>query len=436
MRDTFLCGKSILLACVFANLLALADGTNAWPTLTLADAQTLALRNHPQVAEANYRALAAEEVVKETRAGYFPTANLYATAAGADGEDSRILAGGLNNPSVIDRAAGGVAVSQLITDFGHTANLTASSRFQAQAASQNASTTREQVLLLVDAGYFGALQAQAVLRVAQQTLDTRQLLLDQVTALATNKLRSELDVSFAQVELEQARLLLQKSQNDADAAMAGLSTALGYREFHQFQLVEQPLSASTETNDVFVLIQTALAERPDLLSLRSERDAALRYAKSQRDARLPTIAAVGVAGDSPSHDSRLPDNYLAGGVQLSLPLFAGGLYLARQREAELKAQADAEMLRTLEDNVIRDVRIAWLNVNNALDQLRTTAQLLTHAAEAYELASARYQNGISSIVELSQAQLNLTAAQIANTNARYDVLIQEANLNYQTGRLP
>ena len=144
----------------------------------------------------------------------------------------------LNNPSVYDRAAGGLAVSQLITDFGRTANLTASSKFQAQAENQNASATREQVLLQVDTSYFGALEAQAVLHVAQQTFDTRQLLLDQVTALATNKLRSELDVSFARVAVQEARLLLEKAQNDADAAMASLSTALGYREPRQFQLVE------------------------------------------------------------------------------------------------------------------------------------------------------------------------------------------------------
>ena len=412
-----------------------ADDTNAVPTLTLAEAQALALQNHPQIAAANYLALAAEEVVKETRAGYFPMVNLYGTAVGANSEDTRIMAGGLNNPSVFDRAAGGVDVNQLITDFGRTANLTASSKLQAQAANQNATTTREQVLLQVDTGYFGALQAQAVLHVAQQTLDTRQLLLDQVTALATNKLRSELDVSFAQVELQQARLLLQKSQNDAAAAMATLSTALGYREFHPFQLVEQALPVNVATNDVSELIQTALSSRPELLSLRDERDAALRFAKSQRDSRLPTVAAVGVAGDAPTHDSQLPDNYAAGGIQLSLPLFAGGLYLARQHEAELKAQADAELLRTAEDNVIRDVRIAWLNVNNALEQLQTTEQLVLNATEAYTLAQARYKTGISSIVELSQAQLNLTSAQIANASARYNVLIQEANLDYQVGTL-
>jgi outer membrane protein len=421
-------------ACFAGNIFA--DGTtNATTVLSLADATKLALQNHPQIASANYRALAAQEAVKETRAGYFPKADLYADAVGANDEGTRIMAGGLNNPSVYDRGAGGLAVSQLITDFGRTANLTASSKFQAQAESQNANATREQVLLQVNVSYFGALEAQAVLQVAQQTLDTRQLLFDQVSLLASNKLRSELDVSFARVAVQEGKLLVQKAQNDADDAMTSLSTALGYREPQSFQLVESSQYIFSNTNDVSLLVETALSERPELLSLRNQHDAALRFAKSERDSRLPTISAVGVAGDAPIHDSHLPDNYAAGGLQLSMPLFAGGLYTARQREAELKAQSDSELVRALEDNIVRDVHIAWLNVNNALEQYQTTQELVRNAAEAYDLAEARYKIGSSSIVELSQAQLSFTSAQIANTNARYDVLIQQANLDYQTGAL-
>jgi outer membrane protein len=81
------------------------------------------------------------------------------------------------------------------------------------------------------------------------------------------------------------------------------------------------------------------------------------------------------------------------------------------------------------------VRIAWLHLNNARERLRTTEQLVNHAQEAFDLEQARYQAGSSSIVELSQAQLELTSAQIAATSARYDVLIQEANVNYQIGGL-
>lgn len=413
-----------------------ADGTTSAPALlTLADAEKLALQNHPQIAAANYRALAAQEVVKEARAGFFPSVNLYANAVGAETEDARILAGGLNNPSIYNRLAGGLAVSQLITDFGRTANLTASSKLQAQAEKQNANATREQVLLQVNVGFFNTLEVQAVLHVAQQTVDTRQLLLDQVSLLASNKLKSELDVSFARVAVQESKLLLQKAQNDADNAITSLSTALGYREPQSFQLSEPSQSVVSNSNDVSQLVETALAGRPELLSLRNEHAAAQRFAKSQRDSRLPIVSAVGMIGDSPSHDSHLPDNYEVGGIQLSLPLFAGGLYTARQHEAELKAQADSELVRALEDSIVCDVHIAWLNVNTALEQLRTTEELVRNAAEAYDLADARYKIGSSSIVELSQAQLSLTSAQIANAGARYNVLIQQANLNYQIGAL-
>ena len=426
---------SALFVSVLPAFVALGDTTNALPALTLADAEKIALKQHPQIAQANYLALAAQEAVTEARSGFFPNANLYANAVGADHPGTRILAGGLNNPSVFGRGAGGVEVSQLITDFGHTANLTASSKYQARAQSQTANATREQVLLGVDVNYFGAIEAQAVLRVAQQTLDTRQTLLDQITALATNKLRSELDVSFARVEVQQARLIVERAQNDADSAMATLSTALGYSDFHQFQLTEQTPATNVVTGDVESLVQTALSHRPELLSLRYDRDAASRFAKSQRDARLPTINAVGMAGTAAWRDPELPPNYAVGGVQLSLPLFAGGYYVARQREAELKAQADDEMLRNVENNVIRDVRIAWLDVSDALEQLKTTEELAQNAAESFTLAQARYQSGLSSIVELSDAQLNLTSAQISEANARYNVLIQQANLHYQTGSI-
>jgi outer membrane protein len=429
----------ILLAPTLGFLLAVksfAEGTtNAPALLTLADAQKIALQNHPQVAAANYRALAAQEVEKETRAGYYPNANLYANAVGANEEGTRIMAGGLNNPSVYDRDAGGLEVSQLITDFGRTANLTASSKSKAQAENENANATREQVLLRVNIGYFGTLGAQAVLHVAQQTVDTRQLLLDQVSLLASNKLKSELDVSFARVAVQESELLLQKAQNNADDAMTSLSTALGYRNPRLFQLDEASPQVPASTNDISQLVETALTQRPELLSLRNEHAAAQQFAKSERDARLPTVSAVGVAGASPNHDSHLPDDYAAGGVQLSMPLFAGGYYTARQHSAELQAQADSELVRTLEDDIVRDVHIAWSDVNNALAQLHTTEELVQNATEAYELAEARYKIGSSSIVELSQAQLSLTSAQIANANARYNVLIQQANLEYQVGSL-
>ncbi len=404
--------------------------------LTLAQAHAVALRNHPGIAAADFRAQAERQVFVQARSGLLPQVNVLGSAVHAGSDNTRIMAGGLNNPSVLSRTALGVGVSQLITDFGHTSNIAASAKLSANAADHATLATREQVLLEVDRDYFGALQAQAVESVARQTLETRQLLVDRVTVLAENKLKSELDVSFARVALEEAQLLVLRAHSNAESALAALSTVLGYREQQNFTLVDAPTIPLSATTDVSSLIEQALRDRPELAGLRDERDAALHLARAQRDARLPTISAVVAAGDAFSHDARLPDNYSAAGLEVTVPLFAGGLYQAKQREAELRAKAAAESLRTAEDSVSRDVRIAWLDLGNARARLRTTGQLRRYAATAYDLADARYKAGSSSIVELSQAQLALTSAQIEETAARYDVLLKASDLNYQVGIVP
>jgi len=411
------------------------DASRENESLTLARAHALALQNHPEIVAADQRALASEEDFKQARAALFPQVALYGSAVHAGSANTRIMAGSLNNPSVLDRVAYGAGLNQLITDFGHTAHLVESSKLQASAQGAAAAATREQVLLNVDRSYFGVLQAQALVQVSRQAFATRQLLLDRVSILAANKLKSDLDVSFARVALEDARLLHERARNDLDSSQATLSAALGIKGLRQFNPVEREPSPIASEEDVAAMIDRALRDRPELVRLREERDAAAQLAQSMRDARLPTIAAEIVAGDAPSHDARLPDSYSAGGITISVPLFAGGFYAARQHAAEHRAGVSAETLRALEDEVARDVRIAWLNLKSARERLRTTAQLERYAGDAYQLAEARYKVGSTSIVELSQAQLELTSAQIGEASARYEVLILESTLRYQIGSL-
>ncbi|MGA2692941.1 MAG: TolC family protein [Opitutaceae bacterium] len=402
--------------------------------LSLDQAIATAQKNHPQYAAAQLQTFLAQEFVKETRAGFFPTANGYVTGAGATTEGTRITAGGLNNPTIYDRVAGGLAVSQLITDFGRTSNLTASAKAQARGAAAGAESTREQIILNAETSYFATLQAQSVLSVARQTLASRQLVLKQIKALEDNKLKSSLDVSFAQVAVEEADLLVQQSEGQLESAMASLSTALGYRRQQAFILTEDPEPAGPPLA-IEDLIDAALKGRPDLLRLRDQRDAAVSAASAERDANYPTLAAVGTAGSAPWRDSHLPPNYAAGGVQLSIPLFAGGAFVAREHEAQIRAQVADEALREAEDEVARDVRVAWVGVNTALQRLRTTEQLVKHATEAFNLAEARYKVGSSSVIELSEAQLSQTSAEITQVNARYDTLIENAVLDYQIGSI-
>jgi outer membrane protein len=150
---------------------------------------------------------------------------------------------------------------------------------------------------------------------------------------------------------------------------------------------------------------------------------------------FPTVSALGAAGFAPYRQTGLDGQYAAIGINLSVPLTNGHLFAARHLEASFRARAETERLRDLENRVTRDVRISLLDAQLGFQRLDVTNQLLEQAAQAQELAESRYNLGLSSIVELTQAQLNKTRAEIEQASARYDYQARMASLRYQVGEL-
>jgi outer membrane protein len=402
-------------------------------TLSLHGAEQIALQNHPQIQAATDLASAAKAQVTQQRSAYYPTA--YGSVTAVDSENnSRITAGGLNNPIIYERYANGLTVNQLLTDFGRTRELVKSSNLHAQAEQENVVTSRADVLLGVDRAYFAVQKAQSVLNVAQETVEERQLVADQVGELEKNKIKSGLDLSFANVDLAQAQLLLVQAQNDLEASYAQLSAALGYGDNRTFELVEEPVPPAPSANFADIL-QQALKNRPELISLRLDADSAHRYATAERDLSLPTISAIGTAGLTPVGADQLAPRYAAAGVNVNIPIFNGHLFGALRSEANSRAKADDEYLRDLQNRIVRDVQTAWLNSNSAFQRLALTDQLLRNSTDALDLAQARYKLGLSSIIELSQAQLNLTQAELESASSKFDYQTQLSVLKYQLGQL-
>ena len=329
----------------------------------------------------------------------------------------------------------GVAAEQLVTDFGRTKNLVASSgRLQAQAANETVNVSRADVLLNVDRAFYNALRVQAILTVAQQTVKQRETVSEQITTLAQNKLRSGLDVSFADVNLSQARLLLVQAQNDVRAAFAVLAETLGVSRQQQFELAE-PEEVSAVLPGVEDAMAAANRDRPELASQRLQVESAQHFSTAERDLKLPTLSMAGVAGEIPFRQSELPQNYAAIGFNVHIPIFNGKLFSARHAEAEDRAREAEAELSDEQGQILRDVQLAWLSANTAFQNVALTAELLTQANKGLDLAQARYNLGLGSIVELSQAQLNQAQAGIAQASAKYDYATRLAELAYQEGAL-
>ncbi len=401
--------------------------------LTLKEAEQIAIANHPRVQEAQMSALAAGERVTEVRSAYLPVISGNLTGAGAL-DKSRIAAGGLNNPIIFDRYSNGIIASQLVTDFGRTKNLVASARLNERSTEEDVNTTRAGVLLDVDNAYYAVLRAKAILVVAQETVSTRQTLADQIFTLAKNKLRSDLDVSFANVNLDEAKLALVQAQNELKTANAQLTAAMGFSDERQFEVSDEPLPASP-LPDLNNATAEGLRKRPELASLRFRRDSAEKFAKAELDLWKPVVNAVGAAGFTPLHDSNLEDRYAAAGVNLTIPIFTGHLFSGRKAEAQFRFQAEQKRVQEVENEISRGIRVAWLNADTASQRLALTAELLKQASLSLELAQARYDLGLGSIVELSQAQLNKTQAAIEQARSKYEYQTRRAVLSYEMGEL-
>ena len=412
--------------------------TGTSSSLSLKQAEALAITNNPQISAAHLIALASHQITREARSNLWPTA--VGNITGVDSEaGTRLTAGFLNNPTVYERAAAGVMVTQLITDFGRTYNLISSAKYAEKAENQNAVATKEQILLAVDRAFYNALQAQALLTVAQKTVKQRQTVADQVGALYKSKLKSELDFSFANVNLAEAQLLLLDAENNESATQATLSMVLGYSTLQTFRLVEETGPMAAPPPAVDPLIAEAFSMRPEILSLQFQYQSAKQFQSAERDLLFPTIQAVGAVGFTPvgnpavaPNASALNNGYGAVGANLGIPLFNGFQYFARAKEASLKTRATDERLRDMRDLIARDVRTTWLNANTAYQRLSVTQQLLDQAKLALDLAQARYNLGLGSIVELSQAQLQETQAEIGYAEAGYDYRLSLAVLTYET----
>jgi outer membrane protein len=407
--------------------------------ITRTDAERLALKNNPRITASHLLALAAGQVTRETRSGELPQISAAITAEKAE-DGSRIGAGALTDSRLYTHAGTGGSLSQLITDFGHTRDLVATSKLQQKAQDQTALATEQDVLLTTDQAFYGLLNAQSLLDVAKATVAARGDVQNLTSALTKSALKSDLDLNIASADLSQAQLLQLDAENAVDSARAALAAVLAMSADTVFQAVEDPEAAPPlppSPDSSTAMNAGAQAQRPDLEALRFNAVADQKFATAQQLQHLPTISALAIGGITPVAPDGVfvPNWYASAGVNLTLPLFTGFRIDAQAQEARLRQKAAEKQAQELSDTIARDVRVAVLKAQTAFRRIAVADQFRKQTAQALVLAQTRYKLGLSSIVELSQAQLQSTQAAVAAVNARYDYLLSLRSLDYARGQL-
>lgn len=404
--------------------------------LGLDEAIEMALQQHPTIHVANAGLKAAQARTEQTRSLYYPQvyAN-FATAAGAAGINPRFVtpAGALLREN-LSQYTGGVIANQRLYDFGFTSNLVESSERAAGAQEEDIKARRALVELNVQRTYLGSLKQRRLVQIAEDTIRVRGAIKSQIEALYRQQLKSKLDVDFVQVELTNAESALVKARNGLKASFAELNRAMGVAVSDDYVLED----ISTEFRPLPPL--GSLIERsrlhPELKKAQEQRRSAEAKLTATKRQYLPTISAVASAGDLELFDTdhrQRTGAWWAASAGVSLPLFTG--FSIENQVAEAKAQqaaADAS-ITDIEQILTQQVTATYLDLHSLAQQIKLAEELVKTATEALQLARERYKLGLGSVVELTQAEVSLTATQTRLAESQYDYKIAEVTLAYAVG---
>jgi outer membrane protein len=441
------------LAMLFLPLLATfsalaGDVTTPERALTLAEAEAAALHNQPTLTEARGQLEAAEGKVEEARAGYLPqlvgtaqyqrtTSNFQARPGFNNATTTGTTMTGTTTPSMpvhiswdptFDYYTLGATASQLIYDFGLTSNKWRSAGASRDAAREGRRTAELQTLFNVRRAFFQARAQHDLVAVAEETVRNQEKHVEQTRAFVRTGIQPDINLATVLTALANAKVQLVTAHNNDAVAGAQLAQAMGTPLAGRYLLSDDQMPAVPGEDDAAEpLYDRALRARPELANLQDQRRAQELTVDATRGSYGPALSGVANINATASNLTPLAPNWYAG-LALSWNIFQGGLTRGQVREANgtlqnINGQEQAERLQ-----VQVDVEQARLAVQAAKATIGAADEALTNARDQLTLAEGRYEHGLGSAVELSDAQVAYTSAEAQVVQARFGLASARAQL--------
>ena len=381
--------------------------------LTLERAMELALSNHPSLRVASGNQAIQESQVGQAQAGFYPqvqgslgytrrTTNATSTFQGS----------GVTRKALGDMTgfySSSVTLSQLLYDFGTTKSKVEAQQFQFQAANSDAQTTVQTVVINVQQAYFSLQQTQRLVSVSEEAITQFEKHLDLAKGRFKAGVAPKIDVTTAEVDLSNARLNLITARNNAMVARVTLNNAMGIQTTKQYR-VQDPVQAEQYRVSLDEAVARAMRLRPEMISQRAQEQAAEAAIKAAQGNFFPTVTSSANYSYS-AIDFPLVWNWSVGGT-VNVPIFSGFLtqqQVAQARATLLTTKANGDVLR---QTILLDVNQALLNLEAAWEKLRVTAVTVDQAKERLALVEGRYKAGLSTAVEVTDAEVALVNAQV------------------------
>jgi outer membrane protein len=404
--------------------------------LTLEQCTAMALKYHPSLRANQATVEASQARVEQALASYYPQVSFNASYSNAT-SNLAVSSGqtrlGTHNWTFYDFFSAGPSLTMNLYDFGRTVNTVKINRENVKASEEDLTTTKQLVVLNVKQAYFGVLQNLRLIQVAEEVVKQEQQRLEQAQGFYQAGTRPKIDVTNAEVVLANAELSLIRTKNNYQVARVTLNNAMGLRESLSFA-IEDSLGFKPVQVTLEEIINLSYAQRPELLQLKARQrslEASIKLAQSSYYPTLSGNASYLYRGDQV--DNLYWD--FSVGATLSIPLFSG--FSSPNQVAEARAnlrnlQAQEE---TLKLNIRLEAEQAFLGLNEADERIRVTEKTVSQAQENFDLAKGRYQVGVGSPLEITDAEVTLANARANNIQALYDYKVAEAKIEKAMGKV-
>lgn len=412
---------------VICTLFVPAQFLYAADSLTLDEALATALKNHPQVVEARENVNSAEAKTGQASANYYPQISI-----AADWNKGRSFLTALEQVRSTEVTTGALYLKQTIYDFGRTAGAVEAARFNREAADKNLVGTRHDLVLRVKSAFYLLLAAQKQVKATTETVKAREEVYRQAQEFFREGIRPKVDATRAEANLFSARTAMIRAGNNEELARIELASAMGRTAVETRPLAEPPADGAGLPKRQQAQLD-AISNRPELQQLSALRSAARSALKSANSTYLPVLSGTASIGYA-DRDFPPGGNVWGAGINLTVPLFSGFSSVEQVREATANMRAVEAKNSNLRLQVVKEVDSAWLGCQEASARMASTAKEVEAAEENRRLAEGRYQEGVGSIIEVTDAQSQALDAQTAQIQARYDYYTARAALDRAVGK--
>ena len=402
--------------------------------LTLDDVVISALCNNPDTKGA-YLSLVAQA------ASYVSNYSSYLPTVSGSMSHSRNTSINVHSKSTTVSSAYGLSLGLTLYDFGQREFKLETAELAFRSAGNSYNSTLQGTIASALQGYYSLLRAQNALAVAKQSEEFAKESYE--AALLRHQIGQVplADQLQAKGSYSQALLGTEAADNGLALAQAAMAQIMGFSPETPVEVKDidnKTLAIDPFADELPALIEKAKEKRYDLQSSRNALKSSEISLKALKRSQLATISATANMGLS--NDDIHIYNYNRSrsqgvGVSVSIPIFTGFSQTYSLHATEKSLETQRESLITTERNVEKDVWNSWHNYETSKLSWKTSQDQIATAIQLKELALGRYKEGLGSILDVLNAQLQYSNALQSQLQNRYSLLTSRVDLVRSVGVL-